>query len=131
MSGPRFVNFLAAVLAVTAAPSLHAQSGAVVYEGERWTFARLMGLADAIAEPGRPFEDWTAEDSKPLLDYLYQHAQQPQFFCRFRWEEGSIAFWDNYHTWHFAVNDYAAGERVMHRIVVNGPPFSPELAAHA
>ena len=35
------------------------------------------------------------------------------------------------HTWHFAVNDSATGERVMHRIVVNGPPFSPEVAAAA
>jgi taurine dioxygenase len=42
---------------------------------------------------------------------------------RFRWKKGSIAFWDNYQTWHFAVNDYEAGERLMHRIVVNGPPF--------
>ena len=69
------------------------------------------------------FEGWTEEESRPLLQHLYQHSQHPEFFMRWKWAEGSIAFWDNYQTWHFAVNDYAAGERVMHRIVVNGPPF--------
>jgi taurine dioxygenase len=69
------------------------------------------------------FEGWTEAESKPLLDYLFLHAQHPEFSMRWRWQEGALAFWDNYQTWHFAVNDYAAGERVMHRIVVNGPPF--------
>ena len=69
------------------------------------------------------FEGWTEEESRPLLQYLYQHAQHPEFFMRWKWEVGSLAFWDNYQTWHFAVNDYAAGERLLHRIVVNGPPF--------
>lgn len=69
------------------------------------------------------FEGWTEAESRPLLQYLFRHAENPEWTCRFRWEKGSIAFWDNYQTWHFAVNDYDAGERVMHRIVVNGPPF--------
>ena len=69
------------------------------------------------------FEGWTEEESRPLLDYLFRHAQHPEFFMRWHWQPGSLAFWDNYQTWHFAVNDYAAGERLMHRIVVNGPPF--------
>ncbi len=69
------------------------------------------------------FEGWTKEESRPLLEYLFRHAENPEFFCRFRWEPGSVAFWDNYQTWHYAVNDYDSGERIMHRIVVNGPPF--------
>ncbi|MBL0419858.1 TauD/TfdA family dioxygenase [Ramlibacter sp. AW1] len=69
------------------------------------------------------FEGWTEAESRPLLEYLFQHGQRPEFTMRWRWREGSIAFWDNYQTWHFAVNDYAAGERVMHRIVVEGTPF--------
>ncbi|CAN5486521.1 TauD/TfdA family dioxygenase [soil metagenome] len=70
------------------------------------------------------FEGWTAAESKPLLDTLFQHCQRPEFFCRFRWQEGSLAFWDNFHTWHYAVNDYVGGDRLMHRIVVEGPPFT-------
>ncbi|MFM9972185.1 MAG: TauD/TfdA dioxygenase family protein, partial [Burkholderiales bacterium] len=55
------------------------------------------------------FEGWTPEESRPLLNYLFRHAENPEWFCRFRWEKGSIAFWDNYQTWHFAVNDYDSG----------------------
>ncbi len=66
------------------------------------------------------FEGWTDEESKPLLDYLYGHATRPEFICRFRWAPGSIAFWDNRATWHYAANDYAGQRRLMHRITVEG-----------
>jgi taurine dioxygenase len=67
------------------------------------------------------FEGWTAAESAPLLRVLFEHAQKPEFTCRFRWEEGSVAFWDNRQCWHYAVNDYPGGERVMHRLMVEGP----------
>ena len=73
------------------------------------------------------FEDWTAQESKPLLDYLCQHASRPEFQTRFRWEEGSIAFWDNRATWHYALNDYQGERRLMHRITIEGVPLD---AAH-
>ncbi|MCP4618578.1 MAG: TauD/TfdA family dioxygenase [Bradyrhizobium sp.] len=70
------------------------------------------------------FEGWTAAESKPLLDFLYAHAARPEFQTRFRWREGSIAFWDNRATWHFAVNDYHGERRLMHRITVEGVPLA-------
>ena len=66
------------------------------------------------------FEGWTEEESRPLLDYLYGHASQPEFCCRFQWRKGSIAFWDNRATWHCALNDYQGQRRLMHRITVEG-----------
>jgi len=69
------------------------------------------------------FDGWTEAESKPLLAYLFQHAEHPEVTMRWRWQEGTVAFWDNYQSWHFAVNDYPSGERVMNRIVVHGPPF--------
>ncbi len=66
------------------------------------------------------FDGWTDEESRPLLDYLYGHASRPDFTCRFRWEPGSIAFWDNRATWHRALNDYPGQRRLMHRITVRG-----------
>jgi taurine dioxygenase len=33
---------------------------------------------------------------------------------------GSIAFWDNRASWHYAVNDYHGARRLMHRITVEG-----------
>jgi taurine dioxygenase len=66
------------------------------------------------------FKGWSEEESKPLLEYLYTHAVRPEFTCRFRWEKGSIAFWDNRCTHHFAINDYHGQRRSMHRVTVCG-----------
>ena len=70
------------------------------------------------------FEGWTKEESKPLLDYLTKHATQEENTTRFQWEPGSIAFWDNRCTWHFALNDYPGEKRLMHRITVEGSALS-------
>jgi taurine dioxygenase len=70
------------------------------------------------------FEGWTEKESKPLLDYLYAHAAQPQFHMRLQWRNGSIAFWDNRATWHFAINDYHGERRLMHRITLEGVPLA-------
>ncbi len=69
------------------------------------------------------FDGWTEEESRPLLDYLYQHATRPEFTCRFHWREGSLALWDNRSTWHFAVNDYHGERRLLHRITIQGSPL--------
>ena len=43
---------------------------------------------------------------------------------RFRWRKGSLAFWDNRCTQHFAINDYPPETRVMHRVTIRGDaPF--------
>ena len=70
------------------------------------------------------FDGWTAAESKPLLDYLYAHAVQLEHTTRFQWAPGSIAFWDNRCTWHYALNDYHGTRREMHRITVEGSPIS-------
>ena len=70
------------------------------------------------------FDGWTDEESAPLLQYLYQFASQPEFTYRFKWEEGSIAFWDNRATWHYALNDYHGHRREMHRITIEGCPLA-------
>jgi taurine dioxygenase len=66
------------------------------------------------------FEGWTKEESKPLLDYLYDHAAGENNTTRFKWSPGSIAFWDNRCTWHNALNDYHGERRLMHRITIEG-----------
>ncbi|MBT5190025.1 MAG: TauD/TfdA family dioxygenase, partial [Proteobacteria bacterium] len=64
------------------------------------------------------FDGWTTEESQPLLDFLYAHGAREEFTCRFEWQEGSIALWDNRATWHNAMNDYHGHRRVMHRITL-------------
>jgi taurine dioxygenase len=66
------------------------------------------------------FKDMTEEESRPLLEYLFEHSHKPEFTCRFRWEKGSIAFWDNRCLMHKALNDYPGYKRYMNRVTVNG-----------
>ena len=66
------------------------------------------------------FEGWSKAESQPLLDFLYAHASQHEFSCRFRWQQGSMAIWDNRATHHLALNDYHGERRLMHRITLEG-----------
>lgn len=66
-------------------------------------------------------EGLSREESLPLLNQLYAHATKPEFTCRFRWQKGSIAFWDNRCTMHYACNDYQGYRRVMNRTTIAGP----------
>lgn len=82
----------------------------------------LSGRKSLYINPGFTvcFDGWTVAESRPLLDYLFAHAARPEFTCRFQWREGSVAFWDNRATWHYALNDYQGLERLMHRITIAG-----------
>ena len=66
------------------------------------------------------FEGWTEAESRPLLDYLMEHGNRPEFTCRFRWQNGSIAFWDNRCTKHLAIHDAGPYRRIMRRTQVAG-----------
>ncbi|MDB5751299.1 MAG: taurine dioxygenase [Ramlibacter sp.] len=66
------------------------------------------------------FGRMTEDESAPLLHYLYQHQVRPEFTCRFAWQPGSLAFWDNRCVQHNPVNDYHGFRRVMHRITLAG-----------
>ena len=66
------------------------------------------------------FKDMGEAESAPLLNYLFAHQQRPEFTCRFRWEAGSLAFWDNRCAQHNPINDYHGFRRVMHRVTLAG-----------
>lgn len=106
---------------IAAAPTEHAKS---VFEAEH-------PVVRTHPETGRKalyinvghtvrFAGWTEAESAPLLQYLHQHQIKPEFLCRFRWQRGSLALWDNRAALHYPINDYHGQRRVMHRITLQG-----------
>jgi taurine dioxygenase len=60
------------------------------------------------------------DESDAILRYLYEHMENPLFQCRFRWQENSIAFWDNRCVQHRAMWDYWPHTRSGNRVTVAG-----------
>jgi taurine dioxygenase len=71
------------------------------------------------------FEGWDPLESRPLLDYLYRHSINENFTCRLRWDDQTLAIWDNRCTVHNALNDYQGARREMFRTSVMGSVPEP------
>jgi taurine dioxygenase len=75
-------------------------------------------------------------ESDVLLRYLFELSESPQRVCRYHWEPGAIAMWDNRATQHYAVNDYTS-RRVGWRVTILGDkpegeePRWPQWSAQA
>ncbi len=66
---------------------------------------------------------WTDEESKPLLDFLFQHATMPEFTYRHRWRPGDMILWDNRCALHKALGDLTDDQpRLMTRTTLVGDP---------
>lgn len=70
-------------------------------------------FTDSIVGLSRKESDW-------LLEHLYSFAAIPEHQCRFHWQPGSIAFWDNRACQHYAASDYFPQRRVMERVTICG-----------
>ncbi|WP_248962869.1 TauD/TfdA dioxygenase family protein [Sphaerisporangium perillae] len=69
------------------------------------------------------------QESRRLLDLLYEQITRPEYTVRFRWEPGSVAFWDNRATAHLAPTDldHLDVERTLHRVTLIGDrPVGPD-----
>ncbi len=61
-------------------------------------------------------------ESRTVLRFLWSHIAQPRFQCRFRWQAGSVALWDNRAAQHLAIWDYWPETRSGHRVTIRGAP---------
>ena len=65
-------------------------------------------------------EGLSERESRAILDMLFEHVTTPEFQCRFRWREKSLAFWDNRCAQHYALWDYYPQSRLGYRVTVCG-----------
>ena len=61
------------------------------------------------------FDGMTAEESRPLIDFLDRHMSRPEFTCRLRWRTGQVVIWDNRFTLHYPINDFTGERRLLIR----------------
>jgi len=59
-------------------------------------------------------------ESRAILEVLFAQAHVPEYQFRVRWMPGTIVFWDNRSTQHYAANDYHPQRRRMERTAVVG-----------
>jgi len=65
--------------------------------------------------------DLPEDESRALLDALFEHAVRPQFVYRHQWQKGDVLLWDNYSTQHRATGGYSLPKRRhMWRTTVQG-----------
>ena len=58
------------------------------------------------------------DEERQLLLTLKMQEGRPDYTCRFRWEAGSIAMWDNRAALHSASGDFWPHRRVMERLTI-------------
>ncbi|MFI1801266.1 TauD/TfdA dioxygenase family protein [Streptomyces sp. NPDC020379] len=69
------------------------------------------------------------QESQAIVDMLLEQAVRPEYTVRFRWDSGSVAFWDNRATIHLAPRDTSHLDfpRIMHRVILAGEvPVGPD-----
>ena len=72
----------------------------------------------------RRINELSRDESRAVLDFLFDHVKNINFQCRFQWEADSVALWDNRCTQHMAVWDYYPESRSGIRVTIRGDrPF--------
>lgn len=115
---PATQRFLAELEAVHGRPGLtdstthpvvraHPETGRrALYVNRGWT-TRIVGMSST--------------ESNGILSMLFDHAERPEFAVRWTWRPGDAAMWDNRCTMHYAVDDYGAAPRILHRVTMHDP----------
>jgi taurine dioxygenase len=68
--------------------------------------------------------DMPAQESRELLDYLFDHQERPEFVYEHTWTPGDLILWDNRSCLHARTDFDPKERRRLRRITVNGDvPF--------
>ena len=66
------------------------------------------------------FKQLSVDENKVIKEFLVNHIKKPELYCRFKWENNSVAFWDNRCTAHKGIFDFGDHHRLMHRVAIQG-----------
>ena len=76
-----------------------------------------------VSERASHFHGMTAEESRPLIQFLCAHATRPENVYRHRWQVNDLVLWDNRTTMHIALADFdPSAPRHMLRTTLLGEP---------
>lgn len=80
----------------------------------------ITGRAGLFVNPGytRRINDLEPAESDMLLRLLFDRISHPDNVCRFRWQEGDVAIWDEHATLHRGPNDFAPARRELRRFTI-------------
>jgi alpha-ketoglutarate-dependent taurine dioxygenase len=71
-------------------------------------------------------DGFAPHEAKLLLDHLTAQSTRTEITCRWRWQVGDVAFWDNRCVQHMAMADFTGHRRYLHRTTVAGDtPVGP------
>jgi taurine dioxygenase len=70
------------------------------------------------------FVGMSAEESRPIIDFLCNHARRPQFIYRHQWQKHDVVMWDNRCLNHCALGNYDRRNqpRHMEKTALKGNP---------
>jgi taurine dioxygenase len=86
----------------------HGSSGAKALYFEPNFMRKVVGLSD--------------QESRFVCDFLARCVANVSLQCRFRWQAGDVAIWDERTTQHTGSSDHAGQLRVLRRCTVEGEP---------
>jgi taurine dioxygenase len=112
-------------------------TGMTVHTSDDANRVQLHPAVRVHPETGRPalfvnaqytigLDGFLPNESRALLAMLFAHATDPQLTCRWRWDVGDVAMWDNRCVQHMVMADFTGHRRYMRRTTVAGDrPIAP------
>ena len=88
---------------------VHPDTGRKALNVSEWMCRRIVGMSE--------------EESRGILQFLFEQATRPEFTFRQSWKVGDLVMWDNASTLHMALADYAPDQlRELMRTSLIGTP---------